>query len=182
MLSLRHSLPAVLVSLIGTVAYCQEPDTPPTGTSHDQPYMLLLETLIDHVGEGRIDDAVAVLTAETSKGVPESRAAPACSGADGGTERAEDGTNSASATAAGCTRAAPRATARCCGRSPASTLAAGSTRDMKWSPCGRFPVAYIVSMPSHTTSGSRSSIHSRCMNLTESGKSTTFTGTTALPN
>ena len=68
----RHSLLTVAISLSCAAALCQESGTTETGTAHDQPYMLLLETLIDHVGEGRIDDAVAVLTADTSKGVPES--------------------------------------------------------------------------------------------------------------
>ena len=37
-----------------------------------QPYLLTIEALIDHVGEGRIDEAIEILSTESSKGVPES--------------------------------------------------------------------------------------------------------------
>lgn len=72
MLSLRHRLLTVAIASLCASAHCQEQELSDTGGAHDQPYMLLLETLIDHVGEGRIDDAVAILAADTSKGVPES--------------------------------------------------------------------------------------------------------------
>ena len=49
----------------------QEQSEPKPQGVVDQPYVPVLETLIDHVGEGRIEDAVAILQDETTKGVPE---------------------------------------------------------------------------------------------------------------
>lgn len=69
---LRHSLLAVAIVLLCASAHSQEIESSEIGNVNEQPYVPLLETLIDHVGEGRIDDAVAILAADTSKGVPES--------------------------------------------------------------------------------------------------------------
>ena len=60
----------VLASILPVLASAQE--IAEHGDQLDQPYVPLLETLIDHVGEGRIDDAIGILEDKSTKGVPES--------------------------------------------------------------------------------------------------------------
>lgn len=62
---------ALLLLIASPALLAQEPTTANDAQQIDQPYLALLETLIDHVGEGRIDDAIGILQDETSKGVPD---------------------------------------------------------------------------------------------------------------
>ena len=71
MLSFPRSVLLIPIVLLGTFANSQEVALE-SNDAFDQPYVPLLETLIDHVGEGRIEDAVSILENDTSKGVPES--------------------------------------------------------------------------------------------------------------
>ncbi len=65
------SLVVTLLAVATPAAFSQESAAGDDARNLDQPYIPLLETLIDHVGEGRIDDAIGFLEEETSKGVTE---------------------------------------------------------------------------------------------------------------
>ena len=72
MLNVRTFPFSIVVLSLCTVAFCQQEQPSEAIDATTQPYLPLLETLIDHVGEGRIDDAVGILANDTSMGVPES--------------------------------------------------------------------------------------------------------------
>ena len=67
----RNVLLFAMFAALSSLASAQQINEDAEGGVFDQPYLPLLETLIDHVGEGRIDDALTILENDTSKGVPE---------------------------------------------------------------------------------------------------------------
>ena len=73
MLNVRYQIFFVAALLGCIVARGEELASNAAIDANDQSYLPLLEALIDHVGEGRIDDAVGILANDTSKGVPESK-------------------------------------------------------------------------------------------------------------
>ena len=69
----RRSAPTLICLLVALAVGGHQQAFADQRESIDQPYLPLLETLIDHVGEGRIEDAMGVLEDQTSKGVPEDK-------------------------------------------------------------------------------------------------------------
>ena len=61
-----------VIVLLCTSANAQDAIPGEDAAAGGQPYLPLIEALIDHVGEGRIDEAIGILTNDTTKGVPES--------------------------------------------------------------------------------------------------------------